>query len=63
MRVVGLLGRGGGKVRDMVHTAVVVSSDDYGPIEDLHMIFDHLATAYLRAELRPASRAEPPRTT
>ena len=63
MRIVGLLGRGGGKVRGMVHTAVVVSSDDYGPIEDVHMIFDHLATAYLRAGLRPAVREEPPRTT
>jgi D-sedoheptulose 7-phosphate isomerase len=62
MRIVGLLGRGGGKVRDMVHVAVVVPSDDYGPIEDVHMIFDHLATAYLRARLGPANDG-PTRTT
>jgi D-sedoheptulose 7-phosphate isomerase len=55
MRIVGLLGRGGGKVREKVHVAVVVPSDDYGPIEDIHMIFDHLATAYLRTRLGAAA--------
>jgi D-sedoheptulose 7-phosphate isomerase len=63
MRTVALLGRGGGKVRGMVHVAVVVASDDYGPIEDVHMIFDHLATAYLRAQLLPAARGEPEGST
>jgi len=45
---VGFLGMAGGKLRSMVDVPVVVPSDDYGPIEDLHMMFDHLCTAYLR---------------
>lgn len=45
---VGFLGMTGGKLRSMVDVPVVVPSDDYGPIEDLHMMFDHLCTAYLR---------------
>jgi len=48
LRTIGFLGMSGGKVRAMVDVAVVVPSDDYGPIEDLHMVFDHLMTAYLR---------------
>jgi D-sedoheptulose 7-phosphate isomerase len=46
--VVGFLGMGGGKLRSMVDVPVVVPSDDYGPIEDVHMMLDHLCTAYLR---------------
>jgi D-sedoheptulose 7-phosphate isomerase len=42
------LGRGGGKVRAMVDVPVVVASDDYGPIEDIHMMFDHLIIRYFR---------------
>lgn len=43
------LGKGGGRVRDMVDVALVVPSDDYGPIEDIHMMFDHLVIRYFRA--------------
>lgn len=49
MRTVGFLGMGGGKLRELVDVAVVVPSNDYGPIEDVHMVFDHLALAYLKA--------------
>ena len=45
---VGFLGMTGGKLRSMVDVPVVVPSDDYGPIEDLHLMFDHLCTAHLR---------------
>jgi D-sedoheptulose 7-phosphate isomerase len=48
---VGLLGMGGGKAKDLVDVALVVPSDDYGPIEDLHMVIDHLALAFLRIAL------------
>lgn len=51
LRSVGFLGRGGGKAASMVDVAVTVPSDDYGPIEDVHMALDHLATAYLRVFL------------
>ena len=44
---VGFLGKGGGQVRDMLDVEVTVPSDDYGPIEDVHMCFDHLLTSWL----------------
>ena len=31
-----------------VDVAVTVPSSDYGPIEDMHMMFDHLCTAHLK---------------
>ena len=48
---VGILGMGGGKARALVDVAVIVPSSEYGPIEDVHMIIDHLAVAYLRVAL------------
>jgi D-sedoheptulose 7-phosphate isomerase len=45
---IGFLGMGGGKASSMVDIAVVVPADDYGPVEDVHMVFDHLAMMYLK---------------
>ena len=45
---VGFLGRGGGKLGPVVDVPVIVPSDDYGPIEDIHMMFDHLIIRYFR---------------
>ena len=47
MSVISFLGKGGGKLRDLSDVSVVVPSDDYGPIEVLHLMFDHLALAYM----------------
>jgi len=44
---IALLGMGGGQVAKMADISVIVPSDDYGPIEDIHMVLDHLFTAYL----------------
>ena len=52
MKSVGFLGMGGGKAASMVDVAVAVGSSEYGPIEDVHMVLDHLALAYLRQALR-----------
>ena len=48
---VGLTGFDGGSLRRIVHTAVHIQTHDgeYGPVEDLHMILDHVAGTYLRA--------------
>jgi hypothetical protein len=35
-----------------VDIAVVVASGDYGLIEDVHLMLDHLAMSYLRAVLK-----------
>lgn len=48
---VGLLGMGGGQVAKMADVSVIVPSSDYGPVEDVHMVLDHLVTAYLRSWL------------
>jgi D-sedoheptulose 7-phosphate isomerase len=53
MRTFGILGMDGGHVGRLVDGKVVVPSSHYGPIEDIHMVFDHLAMAYLRAALAP----------
>jgi D-sedoheptulose 7-phosphate isomerase len=46
METVGLLGGGGGQVATVVDVAVVVDSDDYGVIEDVHLAINHLVTDY-----------------
>jgi len=45
----GLLGFDGGLVRRQLGHAVVVQSDNYGYIEDAHLMLTHLITAYLKA--------------
>lgn len=55
MTVLGLLGMGGGELAALCDVCVIVPSDDYGPIEDVHMILDHLMTAYLRQWLSERS--------
>lgn len=56
--VVGLTGFDGGKLMELSHIKLHVPTDrgEYGPVEDVHMIFDHLVATYLlmrvRGELR-----------
>ncbi len=50
---VGILGMDGGKAKGLVDVSLVVPSSDYGPIEDIHMVLDHLSVAYLRLALSP----------
>ncbi|MBI2359349.1 MAG: SIS domain-containing protein [Deltaproteobacteria bacterium] len=46
LNTIGFLGMRGGRVGGMVDIPVVVPSNDYGIIEDVHLMFDHLVTAY-----------------
>lgn len=48
VRTIAFLGMDGGTLNGMVDLPIVVPSHDYGPIEDVHMIFNHLLTAWLR---------------
>jgi D-sedoheptulose 7-phosphate isomerase len=43
-----LIGFGGGKLAGLVDLPVVVQSREYGPVEDLHMILDHVISTYIR---------------
>jgi D-sedoheptulose 7-phosphate isomerase len=45
---IGLIGFGGGKLAGMVDHQVTVNCREYGPVEDLHMVLDHIMSTYLR---------------
>ena len=47
-RTAALLGFGGGAARALADVAVVVDSDDYGHVEDAHLVLNHLVTAWMR---------------
>jgi D-sedoheptulose 7-phosphate isomerase len=46
--VIGFLGFDGGQMKSLADEVVLVETDNYGHIEDIHMILDHLITAYFR---------------
>jgi D-sedoheptulose 7-phosphate isomerase len=52
VKVVGLAGFGGGKLAKLADVAVVVPSNDYGAVEDVHMILDHIITSYFYEKFR-----------
>jgi D-sedoheptulose 7-phosphate isomerase len=54
VKVVGIAGFGGGKLAKLSDVAFVVPSEDYGPIEDVHMILDHMLTSYFYEKLKGA---------
>jgi D-sedoheptulose 7-phosphate isomerase len=52
MRAIGLLGFDGGRVKSSLDRYVLVSSDHYGHVEDVHMMLVHLVTAYFREQVQ-----------
>jgi D-sedoheptulose 7-phosphate isomerase len=52
VKVVGLAGFGGGQLAKLADVAFVVVSNEYGPVEDVHMILDHIITGYLYEKLK-----------
>lgn len=49
--VLGILGFDGGKALGMVDASILVRSENYGHVEDVHMVLDHLITAYFHTLL------------
>ncbi len=47
-KVVGLLGFDGGKLKALCDESLLIASDQYGVIEDLHMSVAHILTFYLK---------------
>jgi len=45
---IGLSGFGGGKLSKMVEVAVIVPSHEYGPVEDVHLMLNHMITTALK---------------
>jgi D-sedoheptulose 7-phosphate isomerase len=56
LRTIAFLGAGGGETRELVDVAVVVDADDYGVIEDAHLVLNHVVTEYF-ADWAQAPRA------
>lgn len=46
MQTLAFLGFDGGKVKQMVDSYILIPSNEYGPIEDFHLILNHLITLY-----------------
>ncbi|MDQ3822140.1 MAG: SIS domain-containing protein [Actinomycetota bacterium] len=46
LRTIAFLGAGGGETRGLVDVPVVVDADDYGVIEDAHLVLNHVVTEY-----------------
>lgn len=57
--IVGLTGFDGGKLRPLSDISLHVATEkgEYGPVEDMHMIFDHLIGSYLIADVRRERKA------
>src|SRR5712671_4654171 len=54
LTVLGLGGFTGGKLAQLADVCFVVPSNGYGPVEDVHMILDHILTGYLYKKLKAA---------
>ena len=50
-KTVGWSGFGGGTLATICDVNVVVDSDRYGPVEDVHLILNHVLHAWIREEL------------
>ncbi len=46
----GILGFNGGKVKDLLDNYLLIKSNDYGIVEDIHMILVHLMTDWLKRQ-------------
>ena len=52
LRTAGLLGFDGGQVLPLLDTPLLIPDFSYGFVEDLHMVLDHLTTAYFSRQLQ-----------
>jgi D-sedoheptulose 7-phosphate isomerase len=48
---IGFIGFGGGKLKELVHKAIILSSQDYGPVEDIHLSLDHIISYLVRERI------------
>lgn len=48
---IGFIGFGGGKLKELVHKAVILSRRDYGQVEDVHLSLDHIISYLVRERI------------
>jgi D-sedoheptulose 7-phosphate isomerase len=53
-RVLALVGFQGGRLRELAEVAIHVKCDAYGPVEDVHLVLNHVFTEALRQRVRSA---------
>jgi len=53
---IGLIGFGGGKLAELVDHQVTVNCREYGPVEDLHLILDHIVSLHMRQVVANSAR-------
>lgn len=51
-KTVGWSGFGGGKLASICDVNVVVNSNQYGPVEDIHLILNHIIHSWITEELQ-----------
>jgi D-sedoheptulose 7-phosphate isomerase len=49
---IGFIGFGGGKLKELTHKSIVLSSKDYGQIEDIHMALSHIIPYWIKREIK-----------
>jgi len=47
----GLIGFGGGKLKELTHKCIVLSSKDYGQVEDAHLVLEHIISYLVKERL------------
>jgi D-sedoheptulose 7-phosphate isomerase len=53
-RILALVGFQGGRLRGLADVAIHVKCDAYGPVEDVHLVLNHIFTEALRQRIRSA---------
>lgn len=55
-RVIGLLGFDGGRMKDLCDISILVETPkgEYGPVEDVHLVIDHMISHWLQYYLQKA---------
>ena len=48
---IGFMGFGGGKLKRLCHKSIILSSKDYGQVEDIHMVIVHIIPCWIRNEI------------
>jgi D-sedoheptulose 7-phosphate isomerase len=57
VKTIGFLGFDGGRVKPLLDRFILVKSDNYGFVEDAHMILNHLITAHFKKTFQEAAAA------
>jgi D-sedoheptulose 7-phosphate isomerase len=48
---IGLVGFGGGKLKDLAHKSIVLSKKNYQQVEDIHMVLAHIIPCWIKNKI------------